>query len=135
MDRVQQVLTQMSLADNYFWRVYLTGEYTPDCCPEYLKEANFANLRESRDRFQISTNSVLGYLNRHSGQINRFVLLDHMDWLHENHRDLLQQEWQAIVNKAGDNARVLWRSAGFNATSSTRFASRPKTDNARSGNC
>lgn len=115
MDRVQQVLTQMSLADNYFWRVYLTGEYTPDCCPEYLKEANFAKLRESRDRFQISTNSVLGYLNQHSGQINRFVLLDHMDWLHENHRDLLQQEWQAIVNKAGDNARVLWRSAGFNA--------------------
>lgn len=115
MDRVQQVLTQMSLADNYFWRVYLTGEYTPDCCPEYLKEANFAKLRESRDRFQISTNSVLGYLNQHSGQINRFVLLDHMDWLHENHRDLLQQEWQAIVNKAGDNARVLWRSAGFHA--------------------
>jgi S-adenosylmethionine-diacylglycerol 3-amino-3-carboxypropyl transferase len=115
MDRVQQVLTQMTLSDNYFWRVYLTGEYTPDCSPEYLKEANFQKLREARDRFEIRTDSVLGYLNQHAGQINRFVLLDHMDWLHENHRDVLAQEWQAIVNKSSDNARVLWRSAGFNA--------------------
>ncbi len=115
MDRVEQVLTQMSLADNYFWRVYLTGEYTPDCCPEYLKEANFRKLRDSRDRFRISTDSVLGYLDKFDGQINRFVLLDHMDWLHENHREVLNHEWQAIINRAAAGARVLWRSAGFNA--------------------
>jgi len=116
MDRVEEVLTKRPLIDNYFWRVYLTGEYTPDCCPEYLQEANYALMRTARERMTVSTDSILGYLNRYEGHINRYVLLDHMDWLHENHRDVLGQEWQAIVDKAADNCRVLWRSAGFDAS-------------------
>lgn len=115
MDRVEEVLTRMPLADNYFWRVYLTGEYTPGCCPEYLREVNYPRLRNVRDRMTVATDSVLGYLKRHSGKINRFVLLDHMDWLHEHHQDSLAQEWNAIVDRSADNCRVLWRSAGFHA--------------------
>ena len=115
VDRVEEVLTQRSIADNYFWRVYLTGEYTPDCCPEYLKEANYSSMQTARERMTVTTDSVLGYLNRFEGRINRYVLLDHMDWLHEHHRDVLRQEWQAVVDKAADNCRILWRSAGFNA--------------------
>ncbi len=115
VDRVEAVLTQKPLSDNYFWRVYLTGEYTTDCCPEYLKEANFVAMQSAQDRMTVTTDSVLGYLNRLQGRINRFVLLDHMDWLHEHHRDVLSQEWQAVVDHAADNCRVLRRSAGFNA--------------------
>ncbi|MEM6780021.1 MAG: DUF3419 family protein, partial [Planctomycetota bacterium] len=41
-------------------------------------------------------------------------LLDHMDWLYERSPEALQLEWQAIVNRATDSARVLWRSAAMN---------------------
>ena len=33
------------------------------------------------ERISTHTNSVQGFLDRHEGQISRYVLLDHMDWL------------------------------------------------------
>lgn len=33
----EQVFTQIPIHDNYFWRVFITGQYSPSCCPEYLK--------------------------------------------------------------------------------------------------
>jgi S-adenosylmethionine-diacylglycerol 3-amino-3-carboxypropyl transferase len=117
IDRVETVFTRLPLKDNYFWRVYLTGEYTPDCCPEYLKAANFAAMQSTvPQRVSTHTNSVLGFLQQHpAGQITRFVLLDHMDWLtRDPHKRILTDEWQGIVDKAAPGARVLWRSAGLN---------------------
>ena len=38
---MEAVFAKLPFVDNYFWRVYITGSYTPDCCPEYLKPANF----------------------------------------------------------------------------------------------
>jgi S-adenosylmethionine-diacylglycerol 3-amino-3-carboxypropyl transferase len=116
MDRVETVFTRLPLKDNYFWRVYMTGEYTPDCCPEYLKEANFAALKHSvPDRVTTHTSSILAFVRQHPGEITRFVLLDHMDWLtRDPARKVLTEEWQAIVDKAAPQARILWRSAGLN---------------------
>lgn len=115
IDRVEAVFTKLPLKDNYFWRVYLTGEYTPDCCPEYLKKENFEAMRSIADRVTTHTNSVLGFLQEHPGEITRFVLLDHMDWLtREPSKKILTAEWQTIIDKAAPNARVLWRSADLN---------------------
>lgn len=114
IDRIETVFTKLPLADNYFWRVYLTGQYTRDCCPEYLKEENFEKLKGGvADRVTTHTNSALGFLEQHPGQISRFVLLDHMDWLYSNYRDVLAAEWQGIVDRASPNARVIWRSASL----------------------
>ena len=89
----------MPLIDNYFWRVYLTGSYSPTCCPEYLKEDNFQRLKQGlADRISVHTNSVQGFLEQHEGTISRFVLLDHMDWLSDKFFPLLELEWQAIVD-------------------------------------
>ncbi len=113
VDRVEQVFTQRALSDNYFWRVYLTGQYTSTCCPEYLAEHNFEALREVAHRVSTHNSTVTGFLSSHDDQISRFVLLDHMDWLAANHRDALIDEWQQIVNRATPDARVLWRTAGL----------------------
>ena len=87
-ERVDQVFSKMNFSDNYFWRVYLTGSYTKDCCPEYLKEANFNRLKSGLvDRVSIHTSSIESFLRSKEKTlpINRFVLLDHMDWLaHHN---------------------------------------------------
>jgi S-adenosylmethionine-diacylglycerol 3-amino-3-carboxypropyl transferase len=115
-DCLESVFAELSLRDNYFWRVYLTGRYTRDCCPEYLKEENFQRLRDGlADRVTTHTDSILGFLRGFKGRISRFVLLDHMDWLAGPRRALLEQEWQAIVDRAAPQTRVIYRSGGLRA--------------------
>jgi S-adenosylmethionine-diacylglycerol 3-amino-3-carboxypropyl transferase len=111
---LEAVFARLPLADNYFWRVYLTGRYTPQCCPEYLKHDNFQKLKNDLvHRITVHTNSVQGFLDRHAAAISRFVLLDHMDWFCGERSALLEQEWQAIVRRAAPHARVIWRSGGL----------------------
>jgi len=115
-DSVESVLVKLPLADNYFWRVYLTGQYTHDCCPEYLRPENFARLKAGLvDRITTCTNSVEGFLNSSEVPISRFVLLDHMDWMSGKYFHLLEAEWQAIVQRTAPGARVIWRSGGLRA--------------------
>lgn len=113
-DCVEAVFARLPLSDNYFWRVYMTGHYTRECCPEYLKAENFQKLREGlADRVQTHTDSVEGFLTRDPRPISRFVLLDHMDWLSTRRLPLLAREWQWIARRAAPGARILWRSAGL----------------------
>ena len=113
-DCLEAVLTEIPLSENYFWRVYMTGQYTPDCCPEYLREPNFQRLRDGLvDRVTAHTDSVQGFLEANDVRISRFVLLDHMDWLSGKLFPLLEAEWQAIVERAAPDARVIWRSGGL----------------------
>src|SRR5262249_55990430 len=112
-DCIESVFTKIPLADNYFWRVYLTGSYRPDCCPEYLREENFQRLRGGLiDRLGIHTTSVCEFLEQQPAPFTRFVLLDHMDWLGHHSRDLLARQWEALLHCAAPAARVLWRSGG-----------------------
>jgi S-adenosylmethionine-diacylglycerol 3-amino-3-carboxypropyl transferase len=109
---VQYVFRQLPLADNYFWHVYMTGRYRRDCCPEYLKEANFARLKEGLvDRIVPHTTTVTEFLHAHDEPISRFVLLDHMDWMSSYYPDALVEEWEAIRQRAAPGARILLRSA------------------------
>lgn len=113
-DRVEAVFSRIPLDDNYFWRVYLTGSYSDNCCPEYLKRDNFQRLKDGLvDTIQPHTGSLIEFLECHKEPIQRFVLLDHMDWLSNASHPLLRREWQALVDRAGDGARLLWRSGGL----------------------
>lgn len=109
------VMLRLPIQDNYFWRVYMKGAYTRECCPEYLTEAGFSQLKSGlADRITTHTNSVQGFLENHSGTISRFVLLDHQDWLSDHFFPLLESEWQAIIERAAPDTRMIWRSGGFN---------------------
>jgi S-adenosylmethionine-diacylglycerol 3-amino-3-carboxypropyl transferase len=113
-DCLEAVFAKLPLSDNYFWRVYITGSYTRECCPEYLKADNFQRLKDGLvENITTHTNSVQGFLENHDGQISRFVLLDHMDWLCDRYYPLLEAEWQAILRCAAPDARVIWRSGGL----------------------
>ncbi len=113
-DCMEAVFTRLPLSDNYFWRVYLFGQYSSNCCPEYLKEPNFKQLRAGlADRIEIHTSDLTRFLAAHPKPISRFVLLDHMDWLSHEQPSLLQREWQALLDRAAQGARFLWRSGGF----------------------
>ena len=113
-DCVETVVAKLPIADNYFWRVYMTGQYTPECCPEYLKPDNFEKLRQgAADCISTHTTSVHEFLESHEQPISRFVLLDHMDWLSTKFFPVLEAEWQAILHRATPDARIIWRSGGL----------------------
>lgn len=109
---VEYVFRNLPVRNNYFWRVYLTGSYTRDCCPSYLQEANFLALKSGLvDSIEAHTCTVTEFLQRGSEPISRFVLLDHMDWMSSYHPAALIEEWQAILDRATPAARILLRSA------------------------
>lgn len=112
--RLHNVFTQVPLIDNYHWRIYLFGRYTKSCCPEYLKQEHFEYLHKHLgDRITVHTCTVSDFLKKPGLPINKFVLLDHMDWLADEENEELRKEWQGIVDRAANNARVIWRSGGL----------------------
>ena len=100
---------------NYFWTVYLRGRYTRDCCPEYLRRANFERLKDGlANRVTVHTCTVTELLERTRERLSKFVLLDHMDWMSAYRPDALAGEWNAILARAADGARAIFRSAHAN---------------------
>lgn len=111
-EAIEYVFRQLPVADNYFYRVYLTGRYQRECCPDYLKESGFAQLKAGLvDRLSLHTMTVTEFLTRHDTPISRFVLLDHMDWMSSYFPEALVEEWNAILQRARPGARILLRSA------------------------
>jgi S-adenosylmethionine-diacylglycerol 3-amino-3-carboxypropyl transferase len=111
-ENLRRVFTTAPLRDNYFWWVYLTGSYTPECCPGYLAAENFAVLQERLDRVTIHTATITRFLQENPGEYSHFVLLDHQDWLAWHDTDLLVEEWREIFRHSRPGAKILLRSAG-----------------------
>jgi len=133
---LETVLVSLPVKNNYFYRVYLeNGEYSKDCCPDYLIEENFLKLKNGLvDRISIHTETVEEFLIKHkdkkSGEpkqdITRYILLDHMDWMSENPA-ALSAEWQQILDHSSPSGvRYLWRSAS--ATPDFVCATKVKVD-------
>ncbi|MDY6783613.1 MAG: BtaA family protein [Cyanobacteriota bacterium] len=113
-ERCENVFGKIPLKDNYFWRVFLNGEYSHNCCPEYLKLENFELLKSGLvERISVETNTITNFLKTCQTPISRFVLLDHMDWLSQSSQEELQKEWQAIVAQTEKSSRILFRSGAF----------------------
>jgi len=111
-EAIDYVFRELPLADNYFWSVYVRGHYTRDCCPEYLKPANFAALKAGRaDCIVPHTTTITEFLHGADERISKYVLLDHMDWMTSYYPDALAEEWAAILDRAAPNAKIIFRSA------------------------
>lgn len=125
-DKLRHVFTSVPLADNYFWRAYLTGAYTPGCAPEYVKPANFQPLALRAPRLSIHTGALTERLElavaRGERPFDRLVLLDHQDWLASHLPEALEAEWRAIFAATRPGARILMRSAGLNVDFIPAFA-------------
>jgi S-adenosylmethionine-diacylglycerol 3-amino-3-carboxypropyl transferase len=114
---VEELFTQVPIATNYFWRVYLQGCYTPKCCPEYLKADNFARLKGGLlDRLRIATGSLTEFLRGDERGFSKFTLLDHMDWMSGTNPEGLADEWTQILARARSGSRVIFRSAARQVT-------------------
>lgn len=111
-EAVEYVALQLPLWSNYFWSLYVRGHYTPDNCPRYLQPAPFQALKAGlAARIVPHTTTVTRFLDGHEGRLDKFVLLDHMDWMSSYYPQALNEEWSAILAHAAPRARVLFRSA------------------------
>ena len=109
--KLRHVLTEVLIHDNYFWRVYLTGSYTPDCCPNYLKPQNFEQLHANVGRVRTHSATVSHFLKTHPGAYSHFVLLDHQDWLAWHQPEALREEWELILANSQPGSKIMLRSA------------------------
>jgi S-adenosylmethionine-diacylglycerol 3-amino-3-carboxypropyl transferase len=113
-EKLRHVMTRIPISDNYFWRVYLTGSYTKECCPNYLKEENFKKLKSNINKVKLHSCTITDFLKSHPGTYTHFILLDHQDWLACHQPQTLAEEWDAIFQNSSPGAKVLMRSAGIN---------------------
>ncbi|TVQ99347.1 MAG: DUF3419 family protein [Deltaproteobacteria bacterium] len=109
---LRRVFLDLPVADNYFWRVYLTGSYTRSCCPNYLRPEHFDTLRDRVDRLRIHTRSLGDHMRLHDNEWSHFVLLDHQDWLAHEAPDQLVDEWVQLLSHATPRATWLLRTGG-----------------------
>jgi len=118
----RHVFTKMLLHDNYFWKLYFYGRYSPNCCPNYLRAEYFNTLANKSARIHTHTASLSDFLKKNPGQYTHFILLDHQDWLAAHLRPALDEEWQLILDNAAPGAQVLLRSAAFELDFLPEFA-------------
>jgi S-adenosylmethionine-diacylglycerol 3-amino-3-carboxypropyl transferase len=107
----RRVFTEISVTENYFWKVYLLGAYTEDCCPNYLQNANFEVIKNRVGRLKTHTATLSQFLQNNPGNYTHFVLLDHQDWMATYNRPALKEEWELILQNSAPNAKILMRSA------------------------
>jgi S-adenosylmethionine-diacylglycerol 3-amino-3-carboxypropyl transferase len=110
-DKVEHVLTRLPMRDNYFWRVYVTGRYTPQCCPNYLRAENLSWLRMRTPRVKTHSTTIAHFLRLNPGAYTHFVLLDHQDWLASHDAGGLHDEWDLLLKNSRPGTRILMRSA------------------------
>ena len=115
-DRIRHVATQVPMRDNYFWRVFVNGKFTSDCCPNYLKPENFDILRTRVDRIRLYTDTMVGFLKSQPGPYSHFVLLDHQDWLVWHAPHVLREEWRLILQNSRPGTRIIMRSVSADSS-------------------
>ncbi len=111
--KFRHVMTRVRIDENYFWRVYITGSYTPECCPNYLRREHLPLLATNAGRLSLYTTTITDFLQANPGKYTHFVLLDHQDWLAGHAPDALAEEWEEIFANAAPGAKILMRSAGI----------------------
>ncbi|EDY15881.1 conserved hypothetical protein [Chthoniobacter flavus Ellin428] len=112
-DKLRHVMSELPAAENYFWRVYLTGSYTMSCCPNYLRAENQSTLASRADRVRTHTRSISDFLRENPGTYTHYVLLDHQDWLAWHDPAALREEWELILANSRPGTRILMRSAAL----------------------
>jgi S-adenosylmethionine-diacylglycerol 3-amino-3-carboxypropyl transferase len=119
---LRHVATELPISENYFWRVYVKGQYTRTCCPAYVRPEHFARLRANTWRVQSYTMPLTDFLRQQPGVYTHYVLLDHQDWLAWHKPEALRQEWELILANSRPGSKILFRSASANAEWLPQFA-------------
>lgn len=112
-DNLRRVFTTLPINENYFWYLYLKGNYHKNCLPNYLQKSNFKIIKDKVDCLSCQNTSIAEFLRNNPGNYTHFILLDHQDWLAANDQKGLEDEWNLIFQNADKGAKILLRSAAI----------------------
>ena len=111
---LRDVFKEFPISQNYFWYLYIKGQYSKKTCPNYLKEENFELLRQNVSKINLVTDTFFNQLkNSHDNSYSHIILLDHFDWFWEDREPHLIV-WNEIKRVAKPKAKILFRSAASN---------------------
>jgi S-adenosylmethionine-diacylglycerol 3-amino-3-carboxypropyl transferase len=112
-ERAKRLAVDYPINENYFaWQAFARKYDTEhrQAIPEYLKEKNFAGLKQNVSRVSAKIGSVTDEIkNRPAGAFNRFVFLDAQDWMNS---PILTDLWSTISERGEKNSRIIFRTAG-----------------------
>ena len=95
---------------NHYYAVYMRGHYTPNNCPRYLQRKWFSFLKQNIHRVDLRCGNLFTVMQDMAAQgqtVDRFNLLDHMDWMKE---ETVLYEWSLIGAIASTDALAIWKS-------------------------
>lgn len=111
---LRTVFKEFPLSQNYFWYLYIKGQYSRETCPNYLKEENFDILKKNVDKIVLKIDTFYNHLKSTAdNSYSHIILLDHFDWFWEDKKTQLEV-WNEIKRVAKPNAKILFRSAASN---------------------
>ena len=96
--------------ENHYYAVYLQGQYSPHNCPRYLQRRWFSFLKQNVHRVDLKCGNLFDVMKElaAAGQrVDRFNLLDHMDWMDDA---TVLYEWSLISALAAPAALAIWKS-------------------------
>ena len=110
--RLEKLACDFPVNDNYFaWQAFgrSYGREPKHPLPPYLKEENYAVLRERIDRLDIRQVNFIDHIAAQpDASLDRYVLLDAQDWMDD---PVLTRLWTEITRTARPGSRVLFRTA------------------------
>ena len=110
-ERIEHVLTEVPIYDNYFLSQTVTGRFRGNRVPPYLLEENFETLRRNLDRVQVVNGWLGPYLDTlPRGSVTRFNLLDIFDWMSA---EVFEATLQSVLRAAAPGAIMIYRSGSY----------------------
>lgn len=111
---LRTVFKEYPLSKNYFWYLYIKGQYSKETCPNYLKEENFELLKSNVKKVNLKVDTFFNHLkNSPDNSYSHIVLLDHFDWFWQD-KEKQKEVWKEIKRVVTPNAKILFRSAASN---------------------
>ncbi|CAG9467464.1 unnamed protein product [Pedinophyceae sp. YPF-701] len=95
--------------DNYFYYNCLTGRFSKECCPSFLTQHGFQELKNGKIKnLTVANNFFVPELAKR--KYSKVIMMDHADWLPVESCEELAQTLGKQVVKGGV---VIWRSASY----------------------
>jgi len=121
-ERAKRLACDYPIQENYFaWQAFGRRYDTENrrAVPEYLKAENYETLKRNANRLKTKIGSVTEEIKRSpKDSFNRFVFLDAQDWMNA---DAMTELWQAIADRAEDESRIIFRTAGASSPIETNL--------------
>lgn len=110
-ERIEYVLTQVPIYDNYFMSVTATGRFRGERVPPYLAAQNFETLRANLDRVTVVNGWLGPFLDSQpAGSIQKFNLLDIFDWMTP---EMFESTLNSVLRAAAPGSTMIYRSGSY----------------------